>query len=754
MKKITRILSFLLALVICAGGAFTARADEFSNVEKYGYYTETLWDRYQSGITNNERLIIKDRNKGEYQYYTYEDWLNDRSTYVVLESYAYQETGVSLDNVLAYLSGRMVLSKNESELESITKVFAYFQQNWTYDYNESDNLDPESTDLLAQRGVCDDYAYYFGAFLNRIGFKVAYVGTTKHGHGYNYVSIGNTFYLIDATWGWEHFLTGITNDYPDETHKPKNVDMISWNGKYYSNFNDWKKDVTAKGYKISTTSFNALPKIKAEAMAAPKVTATKTDEGYILDWAPVDGATFYTVYSAELSSTSDYYIRKDNKKTHITNERVYYTYQDSPNNFTVFNSYFNAVNIGDKNLGESEHYRYYVNPSDTDSLYYVVAFDANGNSSFPSDLLTNNTLSSSRYAYQEPEANYIDKTSYINCFFDRGNTLMDVTDDICGYTYGNLQEITPKSNALILNGFAPSNNASCKYKTVRVIKKPTATEKGISLEECEHCLQRKIIYTNVNKTYQNSCKHTNTYRYYIDSTCTEAGEDTLICTDCFKELSSEVIAKKAHTYNYKFTDSASQKSDGKDVSVCTSCGYRHIDRVIPKIKTIKISKKEYTYNNKKIKPTFIIKDRNGKALKYGQDYKVRYSGSRKKVGTCSIYVEFCGDYTGSKMLTAYIKPRKTKIKKLYIWANVKGSLSIRVARRKEVSGNNGYQYQLSTNKNFTKNKKSVKSIETNVFIDNLKSGKKYYVRVRTYYVDEDGKKHYSKWSKVKTAKTI
>ena len=734
MKKLTRILSFLLALVICAGGAFTTRADEFSNVEKYGYYSDNMRSRYQKGQVQGSRIILRERNTGEYLYYLIEEFYLKNPSYTFLNNYFESKIG---------------LNKDFSDLENVTKVFTFFQQNWTYDHNEADNNSPESNNLLAQRGVCAHYSGFMEDFLEYVGVNVCGVDTYKYGHGYNYVCIGDTFYIVDATWGWEHFLTGITNDYPDETHKPKNVDAIGWNGKYYSNFDDWKNAAIAAGFKVSTKPYSSLPTIKANKLSAPKVTATKTAEGYILDWAPVNGATFYAVYSAELSSTSDYYIRKDNKKTHITNEKIYYTDPNNSNNFTIYDSFFNSVNIGDKDKGESEHYRYYVKPSDTDSLYYVVAFDANGNSSFPSDLLTNNTFSNSRYAYQEPKANYINKTSYINYFFDRGNTLMDVTDDVWGYIYGNQQELTPKSSALILNAFTPSANASCNYKTIRAITIPNTTEKGCILQECQNCLQRRIIYQYANAEQQSNCKHAQTIPATTEATCTKAGQKATVCADCFKKLSTETIPKKAHSYK-AYTTPATLKVNGETGQECTICGAKNNTTVIPKVKTVKLSKTAFVYNGKTQKPSVTVKDEKGKVLKLGTDYTVSYPSGCKKVGSYTVTVKLKGKYSGTQKLSFKINPKATALK------TVSGKKqALLVKWKKQTKQVTGYQLQLATNKAFTKNKKTVTvngAKKASATVNKLKAKKKYYVRIRTYKT-VGGKKVYSKWSKVKTAKT-
>lgn len=72
---------------------------------------------------------------------------------------------------------------------------------------------------------------------------------------------------------------------------------------------------------------------------------------------------------------------------------------------------------------------------------------------------------------------------------------------------------------------------------------------------------------------------------------------------------------------------------------------------------------------------------------------------------------------------------------------------------KKVAGAEGYQIQYSTSKKFTKKTtKSKTTKKTSYTVKNLKNKKTYYVRVRAYKLDANGKKVYSKWTTVK--KTI
>lgn len=93
------------------------------------------------------------------------------------------------------------------------------------------------------------------------------------------------------------------------------------------------------------------------------------------------------------------------------------------------------------------------------------------------------------------------------------------------------------------------------------------------------------------------------------------------------------------------------------------------------------------------------------------------------------------------------KPKKTKIK------SVKGKKNGFKITWKKVSGVKGYQIKYSTNKYFfeslTKTKNVKKAKTTSATVKNLRKGKTYFVKVRTYKIVK-GKKVYSNWSKVKT----
>ena len=107
------------------------------------------------------------------------------------------------------------------------------------------------------------------------------------------------------------------------------------------------------------------------------------------------------------------------------------------------------------------------------------------------------------------------------------------------------------------------------------------------------------------------------------------------------------------------------------------------------------------------------------------------------------------DETTTETESKVVKNAKTtKIKKI-----IKKKKSLKVTWKRK-SGINGYQIQYSTSKKFKKAKKITikKANTTTKTIKKLKAKKKYYVRIRTY-ITVDGKKVWSKWSKVKVKKT-
>ena len=191
---------------------------------------------------------------------------------------------------------------------------------------------------------------------------------------------------------------------------------------------------------------------------------------------------------------------------------------------------------------------------------------------------------------------------------------------------------------------------------------------------------------------------------------------------------------------------ATTSKNGKIVTSCSVCKKTLSTKIIPKIASVKLSSNTFTYNGKTIKPLVIVKDSKGKKIN-NSNYTVAYSKGLKNVGNYKVTIKFKGNYSGTVNKTFTIIPKSTTL------INLSSSKKkVKVKWKKQVSQTNGYQLQYSLNSNFksakllnvTNNKVTSKSIS------NLKSKKKYYVRIRTYKnVKVKGKstKIYSTWSK-------
>lgn len=191
---------------------------------------------------------------------------------------------------------------------------------------------------------------------------------------------------------------------------------------------------------------------------------------------------------------------------------------------------------------------------------------------------------------------------------------------------------------------------------------------------------------------------------------------------------------------------ATINKNGKIVTTCSVCKKTLSTAIIPKISSVKLSSNTFTYNGKTIKPSVIVKDSKGKKIN-NSNYTVAYSKGLKNVGKYKVTIKFKGNYSGTVNKTFTIIPKSTTLTNLS-----SSKKKVKVKWKKQVSQTNGYQLQYSLNSNF----KSAKLLNvtnnkvTTKLISNLKSKKKYYVRIRTYKnVKVNGKstKLYSTWSK-------
>lgn len=179
-----------------------------------------------------------------------------------------------------------------------------------------------------------------------------------------------------------------------------------------------------------------------------------------------------------------------------------------------------------------------------------------------------------------------------------------------------------------------------------------------------------------------------------------------------------------HTHSYKSTvTSAQYGKDGKIVTTCPQCGVTLSTSIVPAIKSVKLSKTQYTFDGKKKTPTVTVLDSKGNALEKGKDYTVKYSSGRKNVGKYKVKVVFCGNYAGEKALTFQIIPEK--VTGLKVTAGKKSAQ----LKWNPAKGATNYIVYYATEKDGTY-KKAVTTKDLSAKIMKLKTGKNYYFRVR------------------------
>ncbi|MBR2892934.1 MAG: fibronectin type III domain-containing protein [Clostridia bacterium] len=323
------------------------------------------------------------------------------------------------------------------------------------------------------------------------------------------------------------------------------------------------------------------------------------------------------------------------------------------------------------------------------------------------------------------------------------------------------------------DGYTGGYNCACGYKTIKPAtayghkyteyakKAATCTEYGYknTMYKCESC----ATYFDSNKNEisfkvfsQNRIDPLGHDLYTIkakEPTCTESGttSDYQKCTRCASIFTMggtplggakwaaiyrtalghdmvKVAAKKATTtadgnieyYDCSRCDHISSDAEGK-IAIETA--------KVTKIKSVTLSKTEYTYNGKEQKPSVTVKDSAGKTLKNGTDYKVTYESGRKNPGKYSVRVDFMGKYSGTTRVYYTIAPKVTS--KVTIAQSTK---AIKLTWEK-VTGATGYRvYQYNTK---TKKWDSIKTTtSTSYKVEKLKAGTIYKFRIKAYKKDD------------------
>lgn len=171
--------------------------------------------------------------------------------------------------------------------------------------------------------------------------------------------------------------------------------------------------------------------------------------------------------------------------------------------------------------------------------------------------------------------------------------------------------------------------------------------------------------------------------------------------------------------------------------------------VSPVINTTPISKAKISvgtlsYTGANVKPSVTVKN-GAKTLRKNTDYTISYTKASKVGSAVKVTINGKGNYSGKMVKTAYIVPAKPVIS-----STTGGKKKLTVSYKKTV-GATGYQIAYSTSQNKDYKYINAGKNSSKKTISKLRSGKKYYVKVRAYKTI-NGKKYYGNYSKTTSVK--
>lgn len=162
--------------------------------------------------------------------------------------------------------------------------------------------------------------------------------------------------------------------------------------------------------------------------------------------------------------------------------------------------------------------------------------------------------------------------------------------------------------------------------------------------------------------------------------------------------------------------------------------------------TVSLPRTSWPCTGRAIKPSPTVKLGDATLVK-NRDYTVSYQNN-KAVGTANVVVTGTGAYSGTATARFAITPGNTTITSKK--SADPGAITMTA---KKTHGTTGYQFKIATNKAFTKNAKAKTTTKRTWTFKNLKKGKRYYLKARTYSI-VGGKKVWGAWSPIKTVTTL
>ena len=346
--------------------------------------------------------------------------------------------------------------------------------------------------------------------------------------------------------------------------------------------------------------------------------------------------------------------------------------------------------------------------------------------------------------------------------FDGCTSLKEIYVDVDNEMYSSFDGVLYTKNLSMLVRY-PQAKASKSFETLKntstickgsfggvvYLKSITLSEETVNILEDFDELGLEV---NKSDSPQIDVKHKHQPVYRtVNPTCTEFGYVEYTCKTCDIRLINEYICPVGHKLVEKIVG-ATDNSNGHLITYCAVCGYVQSDELIYSIDRVSLEYTGAVYDGYQFSPNVSVVNTAGNELSLGTDYVYALPLGRKNVGMYTYDVCFIGNYSGMARLFFFIYPQCPVFKKIIlrpgeadlIWTTVNAQCD-------------GYEIVYSTSPDFSKNNRYIiveGRKKSSVTIDNLKSKRRYYFRIRSYKRTNDNNTFYSNWTKVGSAVMI
>ena len=184
-----------------------------------------------------------------------------------------------------------------------------------------------------------------------------------------------------------------------------------------------------------------------------------------------------------------------------------------------------------------------------------------------------------------------------------------------------------------------------------------------------------------------------------------------------------------HIYTENLTHATTSK-DGYILTKCENCDFILEERVIPKIKIVKLEKDKFVYDGDYVIPKVIIEDAEGNTIE-SYDYTFNYK-SAKKIGTYTATVTFSGYYKGTVKLKYSIVSAVSTPKLKSATSTNEGA---KIEWKKQKSATGYIVYRKSGNNDW----KKIGTTKKTFYVDSTAAySKTYTYTVKAYYKPKEG----------------